>query len=89
MNKEIEINCYSFQAGRDGSVGIATRYRLDGSGIESRKGRDFPHPSRSVLGPSYTMGTRSLSGGGGGVKPPGRGADNVPHLAPRLKKELS
>jgi len=32
--------------GRDSAVGIATRYRLDGTGIESRWGRDFPHPSR-------------------------------------------
>jgi hypothetical protein len=35
--------------GRDSSVGIATRYWLDGPGIESRWGRDFPHPS---LGPT-------------------------------------
>ena len=38
--------------GRDSSVGIATRYRLEGPGIESRWGRDFPHPSRPVLGPT-------------------------------------
>jgi len=30
--------------GRDSSVGIATRYGLDGPGIESRLGRDFPDP---------------------------------------------
>ena len=38
--------------GRDSSVGIATRYGLDDPGIESRWGRDFPHPSRPVLGPT-------------------------------------
>ena len=38
--------------GRDSSVGIATRYWLDGPGIESLWGRDFPHPSRSALGPT-------------------------------------
>jgi hypothetical protein len=38
--------------GRDSSVGIATRYGLDGSGIESRWGRDFPHQSRQALGPT-------------------------------------
>jgi hypothetical protein len=38
--------------GRDSAVGIATRYRLDGPGIESRWGRDFPHPSRPALGPT-------------------------------------
>ena len=31
---------------------IATRYGLDGSGIESRWRRDFPHPSRPALGPT-------------------------------------
>ena len=38
--------------GRVSSVGIATRYGLDGPGIESRWGRDFPHPSRPTLGPT-------------------------------------
>ena len=40
--------------GRDSSVGIATRYGLDGPGIESRwgGGRDFPHPYRPTLGPT-------------------------------------
>jgi len=34
------------------SVGIATGYGLDGPGIESRWGRDFPHLSRPTLGPT-------------------------------------
>ena len=38
--------------GRDSTVGIATRYVLDGPGIESRWGPDFPHPSRPALGPT-------------------------------------
>ena len=38
--------------GLDSSVGIATRYGLDGPGIESRWGRDFPYLSRSALGPT-------------------------------------
>ena len=38
--------------GRDSSVGIATRYGLDGPGIESRWGRDFSHLSRPELGPT-------------------------------------
>ena len=38
--------------GRDSSVGIATGYGLEGPGIESRWGRDFPHPSRPALGPT-------------------------------------
>ena len=31
------------------AVGIATCYGLDGPGIESLSGRDFPHPSRPTL----------------------------------------
>jgi hypothetical protein len=38
--------------GRDSVVGTATRYRLDGPGIESRWGRDFLQPSRPALGPT-------------------------------------
>ena len=36
----------------DGSVGIATRYGLEGLGIESRWGRDFPHLSRPAPRPT-------------------------------------
>jgi hypothetical protein len=36
--------------GRDSSVGIATRYGLDGPCIECWWGRVFPHPSRLALG---------------------------------------
>jgi hypothetical protein len=51
--------------GQDSSVGIATRYGLEGPGIESRRGRDFPHPSRPVRGQpaSYTTGTGSFPEG--------------------------
>jgi hypothetical protein len=31
---------------------IATRYGLEGHGIESHRGRDFPHPSRPALEPT-------------------------------------
>ena len=69
----------------ESSVGIATRYGLDGPGIESRWGEIFrtlqtgpgAHPA------SYTMGTGPFPG----VKQPRRGVDHPPHLAPRLKKE--
>ena len=48
----IYIFCTMTNSGRDSSVGIATRYGLDSPGIESRWGRDFPHPSRPALGPT-------------------------------------
>jgi hypothetical protein len=36
--------------GRDSSVDIATRYGLDGPGIESQWWRDIPQLSRPALG---------------------------------------
>jgi len=38
--------------GPGSSVGIVTGYGLDGPGIESRWGQDFPHLSRPTLGPT-------------------------------------
>ena len=38
--------------GLDSSVGTATCYGLVGPGIESRWGRDFPHPFRPALEPT-------------------------------------
>jgi hypothetical protein len=39
--------------GWDSAVGIATRYGLDGTGIGSRWGRYFSHPSRPALGSTH------------------------------------
>ena len=76
--------------GRDSSVGIATRYGLDGPGTESWVGARFFAPVQNGTAShpaSYTMGTGSLSRGG--VKRSVRGFNHLPppHLAPRLKKE--
>jgi hypothetical protein len=51
--------------GTDSSVGIATRYGLDGPGIESRWSRDCPHPSTPALGPTQppAQGVPGLSRG--------------------------
>jgi len=78
---------YIMWAGIAQSV-LATRYGLDGPGIESRWGRDFPHPSRPALGPpSPPFNGYRVSFPG--VKRPGRDVDHPPYLAPRLKKEQS
>jgi hypothetical protein len=74
--------------GHDSSVGIATRYRLDGPGINTGGGDIFRNlPDRSCGPPSllYSEFQVSLPE----VKRPGRGVDHPPYLAPRLKKEYS
>jgi len=74
--------------GRDSSVGIATRYGLDGPGIESRWLATFSAPVQTGPGTnpdSYTMGTGSFPG----VKQPERGVNYPHHLASRLMKEYS
>ena len=73
--------------GRDSSVGIATRYRLDGPGIESRVGGSFFAPVQTGPGAhpaSYTMGTGSFLG----VKRPGRGVENPSIAEVRERVEL-
>ena len=55
-NKTSTKPCHGLsKVGRDSSVSIATRYGLDGPGIESRLGRDFPHTSSPVLGPTQPL----------------------------------
>jgi hypothetical protein len=59
------------------SVGIATGYGLDGSGIDSRYGRDSPHLSRPALGSTQTS-VQWIPGLSPGRKRPGRDADPSP-----------
>jgi len=80
--KIVNVLLHAWVVGRDSSVGIATRYGLDGPGIESQWGREFPHPSRPAVGP-----TKPPTQWVPGVRRPGRGVDHPPYLVPRLKKE--
>jgi hypothetical protein len=73
-------------SGPGSSVTIATGYRLDGSGIESQWGRDFPHLSRPALSSAQPP-VKWLSVFPGGRKRPGRNADPSPFLVPRSKTE--
>ena len=76
-----------FIVGRDSSVGIATRYGLDGPGIEARWGARFSVHVQTGPGAhpaSYTMGTGSFLG----VKRPGRGVDNPPPSSADVKESV-
>ena len=73
----ISLLCITWQGSCDSSVSIATRYGLEGPGIESRWGRDFPYPSRPALEstqPPIPKGTGSFPG----AKRLGRGVDQPP-----------
>jgi len=41
-----------WNVGPDSVVGIATRFGLDGLGIESWWRKDLPHPSRPIISPN-------------------------------------
>ena len=47
-----KISHMLYFVGRGSSVGVVSRYGLDGPGIETRWQRDFPHSSRPALGPT-------------------------------------
>ena len=77
-----------YLTGPGSSVGIATGYGLDGPGIESQWGRDFPHPFRRALGPTqppvqWVLGLSPR----GGKERPGRDADPSPPSCAVVMKE--
>jgi hypothetical protein len=85
----ILFSTFSFcqwEYGRDSIVGIATRYGLDVLGIESRWGRDFPHPDRPWGPPSLLYNEYQVSFPG--VKWPGHGVDHPPLSSARVKERV-
>jgi hypothetical protein len=73
--------------GRNSSVGIATRYDLDGPGIESRWGARFSASAQTGPGnypASCTMGTESFAR----IKRSGRGADHPPPSSVEVKERV-
>jgi hypothetical protein len=69
-------------------VGIATRYGLEGQGIESRYWRDFTYPSRPTLGPTQPpirWGTGSFPGGG---ETAGRGVKHPLQSSAEVKERV-
>ena len=52
VSESLYYTCvYEVCSGRDSVVGLATRYGLDGPGIEFQWGQDFPHLPRPAVGP--------------------------------------
>jgi len=83
--KRIVKIIYIFNWGRYISVGIATRFGLDGLGIESRCGARFTAPVQTVPGAhpaSYAVSTGSFPG----VNRPGRGVDHPPPSSAEVKE---
>ena len=74
-------------SGRNRVDGMANRYGVECSGIESRWGEDIPHLSRPTLETTQstcTMGSGSFPE----VKRPGRGADHPPSSSAEVKEIL-
>jgi hypothetical protein len=69
---------------RDRPVGIATRYGLDGPGIESRWRARFSAPVQNGPVAHSALGTGSFQG----VKRPGRGVDHAPLSSADVKERV-
>ena len=79
--------CTASTKGRGSVVSIATGYGLDGPGIKSWWGQDFPHLSRPALGPTQAP-TEWVPGLSPGVKWWGRGIDHPPPSSAKVKERV-
>ena len=82
------ILCCLKTCGPGSSVGIETGYGLEGLGIESRWGWNFPHLSRTALGPTQSP-VQSVPSFPQGKERPGREANPSPPSSSVVKKEQS
>jgi hypothetical protein len=73
--------------GRNSVFCIVTRFRLDGSGIESRWGRDFSHVSRLALQSTQPT-IKWVLGLSAGVKRPERGVNHQPPSSDEVKEKV-
>jgi hypothetical protein len=78
---------FIFTNGPSSSVGIATAYWLDGPGIESQWGRDFPHLSRPALRPTQSP-VQRVRGLSRGTMRPGPDADPSPPSSSEVKNRV-
>ena len=87
IRKTAAAHTYEVWLGRDSSVGIATRYRLQRSGDRIPVGSTFSAPVETGLGShpaTYVVGTRSFPG----VKRPERGVDHPPPCIAETKERV-
>ena len=86
LRNKIEIQFTIELYGPGSLFSIATGYGLDGPGIESQWGRDFPHLSRPALGPTQPP-VQWVPGISGGKERPGREADPLSPSSAMVRKE--
>ena len=79
----VNFHVFTIVSSRNSSVGIATRFGLEGPGIESRWGRNFPHLSRRPLRPTQPPIQWVPE-----VKRPGRGVDYPPISSAGVKERV-
>jgi hypothetical protein len=80
-------NHISICNGRDSSVGMVTRYGLDGPGIKSRWEARISAPDRSGPG-AHPASYKKDTGYFPGAKRPGRGADHPPTHRAEVKQRV-
>ena len=88
IRQDMQIsNVCAYTVGRDGVIGVAASYGLDGPGIESRWRRDFPNPPRPSVGLTQPP-LQWVPDVFPGLKRPGRGVDHPPPSSAEVKERV-